>query len=227
MARPDTYAEFAEAVRDRPGRKPTYDEWLTMRAAQNNWSGHAEPDPPEPPAEPAEPAEEHTRRLALTRASNIAVRPVHWLWAARIALGSEAAGWLEDYLSSQGGTDDSATIKAKGAKAGHSVDALKRARKRLKAPITAHGYPRQTYWSLAGTQLEQLAGAVGADSRSKSGESAPTELTTPTEPVSAVGAVGGCPPARETAEDEPDLPIETHAQGTTSPLSHARRTSTN
>ena len=30
----------------------------------------------------------HTRQLTLTRASDITVRPVHWLWAARIALGT-------------------------------------------------------------------------------------------------------------------------------------------
>ena len=109
---------------------------------------------------------------------------------------TEAVGWLEDYLTSVGGTDESRIIKKEGRKAGHTIDALKRARRRLKAPVTSHGFPRQTYWSLADTQLEQT---VGADSRSKSGESAPTALTAPTEPVSAVGAVGavgGSPHAR-------------------------------
>jgi hypothetical protein len=118
---------------------------------------------------------------------------------------TEAMEWLEDYLTSKGGTDDSATIKAQGHKAGHSVDALKRARKRLKAPITSHGFPRRTYWSLIGTQLEQT---VGADSRSTSGESALTTPTTPTEPVSAVGAVGAVgegPPARAREDDQPEL----------------------
>ena len=40
----------------------------------------------------------------------------------------EAAGWLHDHLTDQGGTDTSASIREAGRKAGHSVDALKRAR---------------------------------------------------------------------------------------------------
>ncbi len=99
---------------------------------------------------------------------------------------SEAAGWLTDHLSSQGGTDDSASIKEAGRKAGHSVDALKRARHRIKAGSEASGFPRRTYWTLPGTavQSEQPSG-------SSPGETAPTAPTAPTEaPVSAVSAVG-------------------------------------
>ena len=81
----------------------------------------------------------------------------------------EAADWLVDWLTDQGGTDESATIKREGAKAGHSQDCLKRARRRLGAEITSEGFPRRTYWTLPGH-------AVGATP----GESAPTALTTPT-----------------------------------------------
>lgn len=108
---------------------------------------------------------------------------------------SEAAGWLEDHLVSHGGTDDSASIKREGAKAGHSVDALKRARHRIKAACTSEGFPRKTWWTLPGTAAQSAQ-----PSGSTSGESAPTALTAPTGPVSAVGAVGAVgarPPARE------------------------------
>lgn len=75
---------------------------------------------------------------------------------------SEAAGWLEDHLTLTGGTDDSASIKRQGQKAGHSQDALKRARHKIGATITSEGFPRRTFWSLpalvgagVGSQLEQ------------------------------------------------------------------------
>jgi len=94
----------------------------------------------------------------------------------------EAADWLIDWLTTQGGTDESVNIKREGRKAGHSEDCLMRARRRLNAPATSEGFPRRTYWSLPGTQLivpvgaQDGRGTVGATS----GESAPTALTTPT-----------------------------------------------
>lgn len=90
---------------------------------------------------------------------------------------SEAADWLSDYLTAQGGIDDSATIKREGHRAGHSVDALKRARKRLRAVVESQGFPRRTYWALPGSQPPQSGQSVG--------ESAPTALTAPTESRSA------------------------------------------
>src|SRR6185312_16391095 len=45
----------------------------------------------------------------------------------RTATG-EAGDWLMDYLTDNGGTAEYADIKRNGAKAGHSIDALKRAR---------------------------------------------------------------------------------------------------
>lgn len=101
---------------------------------------------------------------------------------------SEAVGWLEDHLLSQGGTDSSKAIKEAGHKAGHTVDALKRARLRLRAKSEASGFPRQTYWSLpsAAVQSEQPSGC-------SPGETSPTAPTAPTGPVGAVGAVGEDP----------------------------------
>ena len=61
---------------------------------------------------------------------------------------SEAADWLRDYLTDQDTGCESATVKSAGKKAGHSVDALKRARKRLRVRCESSGFPRRTYWQL-------------------------------------------------------------------------------
>lgn len=62
-----------------------------------------------------------------------------------------AADWLTDHLTQNGGTDDSASIRAAGAKQGHSESSLHRARRRIKATTTNHGFPRRTFWTLPGT----------------------------------------------------------------------------
>jgi len=110
---------------------------------------------------------------------------------------AEATDWLEDYLTNLGGTDDSASIKEAGRKAGHSLSTLKRARQRIKATTTSSGFPRRTFWTLQGT-----ADQWDHDSQSSPGETEPTELTGPTglteDPVGSVGSVGpvGSVPAR-------------------------------
>jgi hypothetical protein len=63
----------------------------------------------------------------------------------------EAQGWLEDYLTSKGGTEESAKIKKAASGAGHSEKALRSARRRLKIEIVQQGFPRQTWWSLPNT----------------------------------------------------------------------------
>lgn len=71
---------------------------------------------------------------------------------------AEAAAWLEDYLSTQGGTAPHGDIKSHGQSAGHSLSALKRARRRIRATTESCGFPRRTFWSLPGTQLDQQSG---------------------------------------------------------------------
>lgn len=93
---------------------------------------------------------------------------------------SEAAGWLEDYLVTQGGKAASAEIKRVGHKAGHSQDALKRARARLGLEIEHEGFPRVTYWQTqsehpSASQLEQQLEQISRGDT-------PTALTAPTEP---------------------------------------------
>ncbi len=101
---------------------------------------------------------------------------------------SEAADWLRDHLLSQGGTDDSADVKAAAAKAGHSPSAVKRALNKIGGISESYGFPRRSRWSLP--------------SRLTPGESEPIELTgltgltgVPVGSVSAVRPVES-PPAR-------------------------------
>jgi hypothetical protein len=89
---------------------------------------------------------------------------------------AEAADWLSDYLFTKDGTEESAKVKAAGAKAGHSHDAIKRAFKRLKGTSSALGFPRHTIWTIP----SEGECPVGVPSRSKSGESTPTAPTAPT-----------------------------------------------
>ena len=85
----------------------------------------------------------------------------------------EAAEWLEDYLTSEGGRVDSATIKRAAAAAGHNVETLKRARRRLDLVTESVGFPRRTYWSTPPPRSGQVqSGQVRGDSL--------TDLTNPT-----------------------------------------------
>jgi hypothetical protein len=91
---------------------------------------------------------------------------------------SEAAEWLEEYLSAAGGVAASADIKKHGVAAGHSYDSLKRARRKIRSDTERHGFPGRTYWlhpseSKIARQLEQQL------EQSPRGDS-PTALTTPT-----------------------------------------------
>ena len=61
---------------------------------------------------------------------------------------SEAADWLSDYVASQGGQVASADAKKACRVAGHTIDAIHRARMRLKLKVTSSGYPRATFWEL-------------------------------------------------------------------------------
>lgn len=68
---------------------------------------------------------------------------------------TEAAMWLEDYLTANGGTARSAEVKKNGRPLGHSERTLVRARKRLQLLVNSSGFPRETWWSLPGTQPEE------------------------------------------------------------------------
>lgn len=94
---------------------------------------------------------------------------------------SEAAAWLKDYLEVEGGQVESSAAKKAGAAAGHNVEALKRARRRLGLAVESVGYPRRTWWSLP----------VRSQSGQPSGESEPTNPTNPTDPTGTQSGQSG------------------------------------
>jgi hypothetical protein len=86
---------------------------------------------------------------------------------------TEAADWLQDFLRDQPeGYCDSVTIKREGGGAGHSVDALKRARHKLGVTCQSLGFPRKTHWQLPASQSERPWRVC---------PTAPTAPTAPTE----------------------------------------------
>jgi AAA domain-containing protein len=63
---------------------------------------------------------------------------------------AEAVQWLRDYLITERGSKESATIKSAGRSAGHSESALQRARAKLRIITESRGMPRKTWWFLPG-----------------------------------------------------------------------------
>lgn len=62
----------------------------------------------------------------------------------------EAAAWLSDFLTMNGGTSPSQEIKKEGSKVGISLSTMDRARKRLKLKTISEGMPRKTTWQIPG-----------------------------------------------------------------------------
>jgi hypothetical protein len=84
---------------------------------------------------------------------------------------SEATDWLQDYLTEQGGSADSADVKREGLKAGHGQGALQRARAKLPITTKPVGFPRRTHWVLQSShQSSQVSGETST--------TATTETTT-------------------------------------------------
>jgi 5S rRNA maturation endonuclease (ribonuclease M5) len=106
---------------------------------------------------------------------------------------AEAADWLSDYLSQQGGQADSATIKKAGHGAGHSADALHRARKRLGLVTSSAGFPRRTVW-----ELPQSSALSSGASRGSPGE---THATATTATTATTDASRGSRRSRGTQEE--------------------------
>lgn len=83
----------------------------------------------------------------------------------------EAGDWLVDYLSLTDGRAYSADVKKDGVKAGHTYDALKRAKGRRHIAHESVGFPRRTVWMLPQS---------GQQSEHPSTSAAPTAPTAPT-----------------------------------------------
>ncbi|HVB13545.1 MAG TPA: AAA family ATPase [Candidatus Dormibacteraeota bacterium] len=99
----------------------------------------------------------------------------------------EAAGWLEDWLTGQGGSAASAAAKVEGKLAGHSIDALKRATNRLAIKVSSEGFPRTTTWSLP-VGASPLGHTPTAPTAPTAGGRLVTTSTTLTDPQSAQSA---------------------------------------
>lgn len=118
---------------------------------------------------------------------------------------AEASAWLTDYLTDIGGTAAKVDIEKAGRVAGHAPRTLQRARERLRYEVSSEGFPRRTFWSIPGTQVDPNVGDQplpegGADdpispdpetskiingaNSAPSNESRPVMPMTPTEPQS-------------------------------------------
>ena len=117
---------------------------------------------------------------------------------------SEAQDWLDDYLTSQGGSAESSTVKAAGKDAGHALAAVNRARKLLKVKTSSAGFPCRTTWHLpARVQLSHRPGETYTTTT--------TETTTANRgfldpPVVAVVSAVGDGIAVDTTAVDADLP---------------------
>jgi energy-coupling factor transporter ATP-binding protein EcfA2 len=71
----------------------------------------------------------------------------------------EAAPWLEDYLTTVGGSKASAIVKKAGGEQGHNHRTLQRAASKLKIQVTSEGFPRTTIWTLPANPQRQANAA--------------------------------------------------------------------
>lgn len=87
---------------------------------------------------------------------------------------TEAAAWLEDYLTEHGRTPPAKAVKADARKASFSDATIKRAAKRLNVVYEMAGFPRTSLWSLP-IQLDQDSCEDGSH-----------DSVEPTEPTGAI-----------------------------------------
>jgi hypothetical protein len=105
----------------------------------------------------------------------------------RTAVG-DAVEWLDYYLTSKGGEDDSAVIKRTGLAQGHSKDALGRARLKLGLLIVnRHTVPRTTCWALPAEPVSDMS--VNSH--------IPVDASVPPSPTTATTATTGQPATGE------------------------------
>lgn len=109
----------------------------------------------------------------------------------------EAADWLTDYLTGNGGEASWADIKKEARAAGIAERTLQRAHRRAGVTISRSGFPARTLWSIdPNAQSRQPDGATGASGATGatgdlSSQSRQPRQQTPTENPGASGATGG------------------------------------
>ena len=115
---------------------------------------------------------------------------------------SEAADWLQNYLTSVGGTQDSSIIREEGRKAGHSKNVLYAAKKKLRVVSETKGFPRKAYWSLPPV----VPPSGGAPTTGNTGNSGNTDA--PVVPVFPVVPVDAPPQGTGTTGETDDTSAE-------------------
>ena len=123
---------------------------------------------------------------------------------------AEAADWLTDYLADAGGQADSSEVKKAGKMAGHSADALKRARQKLRISAITTGFPRRTIWCSHSQSEHARGGTLSTAPTAPTGDISNkyTDYSRSNGgPVGAVGAVGRVPArGAPTGDDDPQVP---------------------
>lgn len=133
---------------------------------------------------------------------------------------AEAAAWLTDYLTSQGGTAESATIKTAGRHAGHTVTALHKARVTLHLRTDDIGFPRRTFWTLQSMPLQSLYVPGETTTTGTTGTTAANSPfpVVPGVPVVAVVPVVADPPREATTESLPSWVTDAAPADTSDPI---------
>ena len=132
---------------------------------------------------------------------------------------AEAADWLQDFLKSRDGVCDSALIHQEGRRAGHSKNAINRARQRLHVTSEARGFPRKAYWHLSlfpsrpGLGKSRTTGSIGPTGDGEICTANPS--ASPVDSSLPVGPVNHALPADGTTVPTKDVNI--HAPKLTEP----------
>ncbi len=95
---------------------------------------------------------------------------------------SEAADWLQDYLSS-GDPVDVAIIKKESAKTGHSRNALYRAKQQLGVVSVTSGFPKRAFWALHASSSKSLGETTNGTNGTNGTTEAPLVPVVPLIPV--------------------------------------------
>jgi hypothetical protein len=104
------------------------------------------------------------------------------------SIATEAADWLQDWLTAMGGTDHSANVQKAAKAAGQADRAIRAARSRLRIKITSHGFQRESWWSLPDTQLAN--GDTTSKVVTRSRDVPPGEMSPLTQPSQLGGQHG-------------------------------------
>jgi hypothetical protein len=129
-----------------------------------------------------------------TRSIKDAMAAVSSYSAADHTATADAADWLRYFLSRDGGQVDAALVRREAEKAGHSKDAMYRARKRLGVVCRSHGFPRRSDWSLpsspkaAGESATNTNTATTENNEGQSSQSSQSSQSLPTHTRAAAPA---------------------------------------